>query len=858
MLFVLGIYHYLKPKTIRRKILLAVMSVGLISTCIIVIVSYLTARQSLQEEAFQGIEAVRETRQEQIELWLIDLKRDVNVLAQNADVLLALRSFRNSIDSGDTAYGQTPTERLAGIRAAYLARPGLRNAEDNSIYSTAHNRFHPFFREALRSYDYDDILLLSLSGDVIYSVAKHDDFGLNLAVMSQDSSLVNVFEQVLLTNTTGLSDFTYYLPAGRPVAFLATPVTQNEVLVGVLVVKVPIESLNQIVSLTRGLGQTGQTYIVGQDFLLRSSLRSTSEQPLEMVVLNPEVIIKTKAVESALQKQTDTRLIRDYRGRKSLSAWSPVIVQPTVLDNQAIIWALIVEKDFTEVVEPANDLLISLIAIAVIINLALYIVAYIIAEQISEPLQQLTKSVERISSGHLEEKVEVHTEDEVGILGDAFNLMTQQLRGFVDHLENRVNIRTRDLEIAMEVSKQVASLLALEEVLPLLAEKTRAGFDLYHVSVYLYSHSAEILHLEAGTGEIGQRMKLEASPVHISEPDLLAKVARQRSAILINDTRIDKTFVPNVYLPNTHSELVLPMLAGQELVGILDLHARQPNRFSADDIRVMQSLAEQIGIAVRNAQLYTEVRLARDEAQKADRVKSSFLAAVSHELRTPLNGILNFTRFVLDGVLGPINEQQTETLRKTLDSGKHLLALINDVLDISRIESGSLHLFVEDGIDLGRELQDIYETGKALLNKKPVALLWDIPPDLPLIRGDRRRIKQIVYNLVSNACKFTQEGQITLTVHAEPEDIVIAVKDTGPGIAEADQTLIFNIFTQSETGLRQGEGTGLGLPISRHLVEAHGGHLWLESTPGLGASFYVKLPIASELLKPTLNNAIEK
>ncbi len=243
-----------------------------------------------------------------------------------------------------------------------------------------------------------------------------------------------------------------------------------------------------------------------------------------------------------------------------------------------------------------------------------------------------------------------------------------------------------------------------------------------------------------------------------------------------------------------------------------------------------------------------ELQAAKKVADQANKVKSMFLASMSHELRTPLNGILNFTQFVSMGMLGPVNEKQVEVLQKAVANGEHLLSLINDVLDISKIESGSLMLFVEDGVNVKGELKSIAEMGRMLLNQKPVELILDVSSDLPAVRGDRRRIHQVILNLVSNACKFTQEGQVMIRAYQEDAQLVIAVSDTGPGIKPEDHEKVFEIFQQTESGLKHGGGTGLGLPISRRLTEAHGGKLWFESEPGHGATFFVSLPLTSSIL----------
>jgi signal transduction histidine kinase len=195
--------------------------------------------------------------------------------------------------------------------------------------------------------------------------------------------------------------------------------------------------------------------------------------------------------------------------------------------------------------------------------------------------------------------------------------------------------------------------------------------------------------------------------------------------------------------------------------------------------------------------------------------------------------------------MGPTTDKQNETLEKVVQSAKHLLALINDVLDISKIESGSLALFKEDNVNLREILETAVSTTHGLIEDKPITIKTEIPQALPIIHADRQRMLQVLLNIVSNAAKFTQQGSITIGARVKPDALELYVKDTGPGIAPEDQALVFEPFKQTNTGLRQGGGTGLGMPISKSLVEAHDGTLQLDSTPGTGTTFTIRLPITA-------------
>jgi signal transduction histidine kinase len=241
-----------------------------------------------------------------------------------------------------------------------------------------------------------------------------------------------------------------------------------------------------------------------------------------------------------------------------------------------------------------------------------------------------------------------------------------------------------------------------------------------------------------------------------------------------------------------------------------------------------------------------DLTVAKADAEQANLSKAQFLSSMAQELRTSINAILNFSQFVSTGMLGPITREQVEILMKISSSGKNMLNLINDVQDLSKMEYGALRLFVEDDIDIHVELLSVIDAGKVILKEKPVELIVETDEDLPEIVGDRRRLRQIMLNIISNACKFTEQGRIVIRLCRVADEIVLSVQDTGPGIPSDEREAIFEPFRKGD--VRLGEGAGLGLPMARHLTQAHEGRLWLESTVGTGTTFFVALPTYSEKL----------
>jgi signal transduction histidine kinase len=242
-----------------------------------------------------------------------------------------------------------------------------------------------------------------------------------------------------------------------------------------------------------------------------------------------------------------------------------------------------------------------------------------------------------------------------------------------------------------------------------------------------------------------------------------------------------------------------------------------------------------------------ELVLARDKAQEADRVKSAFLAAMSHELRTPLNSIIGFTGILLQGLAGPVNEEQTKQLKMVRASSHHLLQLINEVLDISKIEAGQLTL-EPDWFDINQSIDRVVKLVQPLIHAKGLLIRVETAPTVNGIFHDQRRVEQVLINLINNAIKFTEKGEICVQCELEPDCLIISVRDTGVGIKEEDMSILFETFRQIETGLtRRYEGTGLGLSISRGLVEMMGGRIWAESDgPGKGSVFRFTLPYKKE------------
>ena len=403
--------------------------------------------------------------------------------------------------------------------------------------------------------------------------------------------------------------------------------------------------------------------------------------------------------------------------------------------------------------------------------------------------------------------------------------------------------RFKQLETSLEISRRVGAILDYHQLSGEIADLIRANYGYDQVQIFHWLEEEQVLELdESAQTPAGQtRLALTGSGV-------LGQTLRRNEAIFIPDTRRSPRFPPDPLWPNTRSRVVLPIHLGGQVVGLLDLHSDQSTLRARQELVGLQSLADQLGIAMSNARLYGEAVNARAAAEKADQLKTRLLANVSHELRTPLNTILGYVQTVLAAP----NSYKVDlpwNLRKDLQhvyhSADHLLHIINDLLDLARAEIGELSLSPEL-IDPRPFLQEVFDTmaGDAT---SPGAVNWQLqlPARLPAIQADPVRLRQILLNLLSNARKFTEQGCITLAAEVTPPHLHVWVQDSGPGIPVEQQERIFEPFVTSETVKRRREGIGLGLSITRQLVALHHGLMTLESQPGQGSTFHIYLPLPS-------------
>jgi GAF domain-containing protein len=342
---------------------------------------------------------------------------------------------------------------------------------------------------------------------------------------------------------------------------------------------------------------------------------------------------------------------------------------------------------------------------------------------------------------------------------------------------------------------------------------------------YMQSHP-----IEKERGTVAGRVLLEGKPIHI--PDVQADP--------------EYTMVGISRRAGFHTILGLPLLREGLPIGVIILGRKAVRAFSDKQIELATTFADQAVIAIENVRLFDEIQDKSRQLEIASQHKSQFLANMSHELRTPLNAILGYTELILDNIYGETPDKMREVLERLQANGKHLLGLINDVLDLSKIEAGQLTLDLAD-YSLGDVVHTVVTAVESLAAGKKLSLTTVVGLNLPVGHGDERRLAQVLLNLVGNAIKFTDKGEVMINATAENGSFTVAVRDTGPGISLSDQGKIFEEFQQADnSATKRKGGTGLGLSIARRIIGMHGGRIWVESDVGKGSTFAFAIPVKVE------------
>jgi len=511
-----------------------------------------------------------------------------------------------------------------------------------------------------------------------------------------------------------------------------------------------------------------------------------------------------------------------------------------------------------------------IIALTVLIISAIWLTSIVITKRyISRPLLKLQESASLIAHGDLDTFVDKSSSDEIGILAQHLDGMRgsikqlfqelseskEKLEGYSRTLEQKVEMRTRELARSVEelkalgeVSQAVSSTLDLQTVLATIVAHAAVLSGTEAGAIYEFDETTEEFKLRATHGMSEELIQaVREAPIKLGET-VVGRAGLTREAVQVPDI-LDEPVYPlreAVQRAGFRALLAVPLLREEKIIGALEVRRREPGQFQKETVDLLQNFATQSALAIQNAHLFREIEEKGRQLEIASKHKSEFLANMSHELRTPLNAILGYAELILDKIYGDVPEKIQDVLERLEKNGRHLLGLINDVLDLSKIEAGQLTLSVNE-YSMKEVVQTVFTSVESLAAEKNLELKITIPPDLPSGKGDEQRITQVLLNLLGNAIKFTEEGEVRVEAKASNGTFLVSVSDTGPGLSEADQKKIFEEFRQADSSsTRKKGGTGLGLSIAKRIIEMHGGRIWVESNLGKGSTFRFTLPVRVE------------
>jgi len=616
--------------------------------------------------------------------------------------------------------------------------------------------------------------------------------------------------------------------------FIAIAMKHSGPNAGSTVAEVSLRPLSNLIGRDQ-IGQDYEAYVVGPDG------RLLAHSDLER--LPGSNFAELPQVAAAIKDAKDTLTFgKDPDGQAVLTAWSEV---------PRLKWFVFFEQPRSKALQPVYSLLFRTAWLLAGGVLLAAFAGTLLAYRMIIPIRALQVGAQQLEASEFGHRITVQTGDEIADLADHFNRMADQLQNSYRGLEQKVAERTRELAQSVrelsaleEIGRALASSLEINSVLATIVSRAVQLTQADAGAIYRYDSGRRTFELaESHALDLAVQERVRAVRIHVDE-SAMGLAARQGKSLSIPDL----AGTPNYPLRDItlaagfQSVLIVPLIAPGEILGALIVQRRSKGDFPARTVELMQTFAHQSVLAMQNAQLFREIQEKGHELAIATEHKSQFFANMSHELRTPLNGMLGFSELLLDGLYGQLPEKAADVLARMQKDGKHLLGLINDVLDISKMEAGQLTLSLSD-YSVTSVVDAVTASTESLARAKGLEVKTVIPAELPIGYGDERRLTQVLLNLVGNAIKFTDKGFVEIRAESVDDHFRIAVKDTGPGIPVESQARIFDDFQQVDNSItREKGGTGLGLAISRRLVEAHGGQITLHSAPGAGATFVIVLP----------------
>jgi len=808
-------------KSVKARLTFWFLVVALVPLLIVSgVISYQRVN-AIKALEFSKLAAIRDFKVDQVNNWLDERIGDIQTISQDFEI----RALEQLIHKGEQPQNHTEI-LLTGER---LLSRYVKN------YKT-----------------YDELFIINpVSGKIIIST--------NRALVGEGRSHDPYFTEPMKTGKAYIKDINYSQTLKEPTMAFSIPIfciSHGEHIVGILVARVNLEdSLFDLLLDRTGIGKTGETLIVNKDIIALNQLRWHERAPLKLK-------IHAKPASLAARGKTGIVEARDYRGEEVLAAYTYI---PRTQ------WGFVAKQDLKEVYAPIrlmlwNILLLFAISAAIVYGLALFL-----ARAIARPVNEMAEISKRIESGDLSARNHVISEDEFGFLAQSFNTMA-------DSVMSQMGIQEASAKIT-DIMVAAKGLDAFRKnILKKLVDVTDSNMGAYFLrnpennrfehftSIGISPGILESFDASMLEGALGQALETRRISCikNIPEDTLFIFKTFAGTAvpkeiitipIVIDNAVVSIISLANLNVYSKESLAILNQVWTGMKIGVSNLLANEKTKQLAKALKgnnqELQAQAEELQAQAEELQQQSEelqeqnveLEAQREQVGEANRLKSEFLSNMSHELRTPLNSVMALSRVLLMQAKDKLSEEELNYLEIIQRNGQNLLSLINDILDLSKIEAGKMDVTPKI-FSIASTIETIMERLAPVAEEKGIDMNQEIPDNLPQIESDEARVHQILQNLMGNGLKFTDRGSVTVSARCDEKKVYIRVADTGIGISAKDLSHIFQEFRQVDgTSSRSYEGTGLGLAIAHRAARMLGGELTVQSAPGKGSTFTLVLPV---------------
>ncbi len=816
-------------KSIRTHLTYWFLVLSLIPLITALVITYFQRVSVIETASFDKLTAIRDLKVERLNDWLGEMVSDIKTLSEDND-LSKLGDFIHK-----SVYDQNDKNNLNDIK------------DHLNHYLSNYQVYHDIF------------IINPLNGNIIISTKSY--------LEGENRSFAKYFTAPMQSRDQSIQDVNYSLDLNEYIMVNSIPIfglgKKNNEVVGILVARINLHnSLFKMLLERVGLGETGETLIVNKDVVALNELRWFDNAPLNLKI-SAEPALRSS------QGETGIAITTDYRNEPILAAYTYIPIMK---------WGFVCKQDMKEINAPIREMVWNFVMIFIISTIVIVLTAIRISKSISKPIVRMNSVAQQIKEGDYSVRNTISSEDELGALAIQFNNMA-------DITQSTIKIQksiARISETMIGKSNLQDFGISLLKRLMKITEADMSAFYILNEATNEYEHFTSIgankemlnpFDAKNPQGEIGNALSTK-NIYHLKNipEDTIFKfktIAGEATPkeiitipIIVEDTIVAIISLVNINTFSVECHEILSQSWINLNTSYSNLLAGERTRIFAEQLsdtnQQLEAQTEELQEQSEELQNQTEelhrttdelqeqnieLEAQRKQVEAANKMKSEFLSNMSHELRTPLNSIMALSRVLIMQANEKLNEEENSYLEIVERNGKRLLSLINDILDLSKIEAGKMEV-VPEVISIKSLIYMIKDNLSALADEKGLAIIVKLPEELPLVETEETKVYQILTNIVGNAVKFTNKGSVEITVNHDHENIFIEVQDSGIGISEEMLPHIFDEFRQADgTSSRQYEGTGLGLAIAKKMTQILGGSLSVESEIDKGSLFTLTLPI---------------